>query len=225
MPGEALHLVSETMYDLIICDAKLSYKGAVFGGLILAEELAIRCGINAILVISQVVDDEYVRNYNSVLSFLKKPEINKTENWFENDLPKKMKTLIRRQYGFVAMPFGDKQLDTLYRKYIQKGIENAGFAVRRIDEIPFTKSITVKIFQVIRDAHFVILITSKLNPNVFYEGGYALALEKHIITCAPRISHLPFNIRDHRCIVYQGSQKEFSQQITDLIMRIRYPYI
>jgi CheY-like chemotaxis protein len=229
MPGEAINMASETMYDIIICDAKITYKGSDFGGLILAEELSISCGVNAILVVSQFVDADYVRNYSGTLHFLKKPknsEIGEVKKWFEHDLHIRIKSLLQRQYGFVAMPFGDKQLDILYYENIQKSAINAGFNIQRLDETPFTKSITLKLYQRIREAHFVVLVTTKLNPNAFYEGGYSLALGKHIITCAPRVQSLPFNIRDHRCIIYGQSKLNFTQQITDLLTKMRfYPVV
>jgi hypothetical protein len=45
------------------------------------------------------------------------------------------------------------------------------------------------------------------NPNVFYELGYAHALDKPTILLAERSSKLPFDVSGYRCIMYDNSIK------------------
>lgn len=222
-PGEALHLCSRTLYDIIVCDAKMPYKGSPLGGVVLGEELSCRFGSDSVLLISQVVDSVAVRAINTQLPFLKKGRASKLDQWLGTTLPSKIRALVRRQFGFVAMPFGNRELDTLYKKTILPAVARAGFRVNRVDEEPFTRAIIAKIFRLIREAHFVIFLASECNPNVYYEAGYAAALGKQLIMCAPRISDLPFDIRGDNCLTYYRKKRTFGKRVEELLKQIRCP--
>ena len=42
------------------------------------------------------------------------------------------------------------------------------------------------------------------NPNVFYEVGYAHALQKEVILLTQDADDIPFDLRVHNHIVYEG---------------------
>lgn len=219
-PGEATYLANRTLYDLVICDAKMPYKHSPLGGIILAEELSIRFGRDGVLLVSQVVDEMAVRSCNSKLPFMKKSKAIQIKDWFSKILPSKIKSLINKQFGFVAMPFGSKELDDLYYKCVIPAVKSAGFHINRVDEEPFTKNILNRLFQSIKESHFVIFLTTKNNPNVFYEAGYAYGLNKEIVMCAPNISSLPFDVRSNNCLSYHNRKKLFKNELSELLKMI-----
>ncbi|MBI1916250.1 MAG: hypothetical protein HYS12_16195 [Planctomycetes bacterium] len=106
--------------------------------------------------------------------------------------------------AFVAMQFGEPY-DTLYRTVIRPKAQALGFEVARIDEVPGPGIIFQDIQKKIEDAKVVIAEITAPNQNVYYEVGYAHALNKPTILLAQRGRDLPFDIRSYRVIFYDDS--------------------
>lgn len=109
-----------------------------------------------------------------------------------------------RPRAFVAMPFVEP-FDTLYREVIKQGAEDLGFEVVRIDEIAGPGIIFEDIKREIAESRVVIAEITAPNQNVFYELGYAHALNKPTILLAQRGKGLPFDIRSYRVIFYEDT--------------------
>jgi hypothetical protein len=105
---------------------------------------------------------------------------------------------------FVAMPFLDR-LAPLYEDVIRPRAETEGFEVVRIDEMARPGIIFQDIQHEIADATAVVAEISGPNSNVFYELGYAHALNKPTILLAQRGQDLPFDIRSYRVIFYDDT--------------------
>lgn len=105
---------------------------------------------------------------------------------------------------FVAMQFGEP-FDTIYREVIQPGARNLGLEVVRIDEVAGPGLIFEDIKRKIADAKIVVAEITEPNQNVFYELGYAHALNKPTILLARRGRDLPFDIRSYRVIFYDDT--------------------
>lgn len=113
--------------------------------------------------------------------------------------------VMRRQpRAFVAMPFSEP-FDTFYRHVIRPKAQSLGFDVIRIDEKPGPGIIFEDIKREIEDAKVVIAEITAPNQNVFYELGYAHALNKPTILLAQRGRELPFDIRSYRVIFYDDT--------------------
>jgi hypothetical protein len=110
----------------------------------------------------------------------------------------------RAPAAFVAMQFGEP-FDTLYRTVIRHEAKRLGFEVIRIDEINRPGIIFQDIQRKIEDAKVVIAEITAPNQNVYYEVGYAHALNKPTILLAQRGKELPFDIRSYRVIFYDDS--------------------
>jgi hypothetical protein len=110
----------------------------------------------------------------------------------------------RQPTAFVAMQFGEPY-DSLYRSVIRPKAHALGFDVTRIDEVNRPGIIFQDIQKRIEDAKVVIAEITAPNQNVFYEVGYAHALNKPTILLAQRGKDLPFDIRSYRVIFYDDS--------------------
>ena len=110
----------------------------------------------------------------------------------------------RARNAFVAMQFGEPY-DTLYRTVIRPKAQALGFDVNRIDEVNRPGIIFQDIQKKIEDAKVVIAEITAPNRNVYYEVGYAHALNKPTILLAQRGRDLPFDIRSYRVIFYDDS--------------------
>lgn len=110
----------------------------------------------------------------------------------------------RQPSAFVAMQFGEPY-DTIYRTVIRPKAHSLGFDVVRIDEVNRPGIIFQDIQKKIEDAKVVIAEITAPNQNVYYEIGYAHALNKPTILLAQRGKDLPFDIRSDRVIFYDDS--------------------
>ncbi len=111
-----------------------------------------------------------------------------------------------RPSAFVIMPFSEPY-DSLYRDVIKPIADRCGFDINRVDEIRGPGIILNDIQEQIQRAHVVVAEISTTNPNVFYELGYAHALEKPAVLLVQRekLNQLPFDIRGYRAIPYDDS--------------------
>ena len=75
---------------------------------------------------------------------------------------------------------------------------------QKVDEIEFNDSILAQIYKGIQSADIVIAEMTGRNPNVFYEVGYAHALQKEVILLTQNASDIPFDIGGHNHIIYEG---------------------
>ncbi len=104
--------------------------------------------------------------------------------------------------AFVAIPF--KGHDDIYEKVI-KPIEKQLANPIRGDTKAGPGKITDQIETDIDDADLLIAEISALNPNVFYEAGYAVALGKPVIYLANEATELPFDVHAYRCVRYEAT--------------------
>jgi hypothetical protein len=109
-----------------------------------------------------------------------------------------------RAQVFVAMQFG-QPFDTLYQEVIHPRCDALGLKVVRIDEVAGPGIIFEDIKRQITESTIVIAEITAPNQNVFYELGYAHALNKPTILMAQRGKELPFDIRSYRVIFYDDS--------------------
>lgn len=109
-----------------------------------------------------------------------------------------------KPFAFVLMPF-DKEFHDIYRLGIQETATKKGVVAERVDEQIYTESILERIYRQIDSADFIIADMTGKNPNVFYEVGYAHAKEKICMLITQRADDIPFDLKHHRHLVYDGS--------------------
>ena len=101
---------------------------------------------------------------------------------------------------FVVMQFGEPY-DSLYTEVIQPVADKLGFAALRADDVFRPGVILQDIIRGIVESDVIVADIGPSNPNVFYELGYAHALQKPTILLANRqIEKLPFDISGYRVI-------------------------
>lgn len=107
---------------------------------------------------------------------------------------------------FVVMPFTEP-FDTLYKEVIAPVAQGMKFHVLRVDEIPGPGIILEDIQRQITASNVVVAEISTPNPNVFYELGYAHALEKPAVLLVRRSDsgEMPFDVRGYRAIFYDDT--------------------
>jgi hypothetical protein len=106
--------------------------------------------------------------------------------------------------AFVVMQFSSPY-NEVYCEVIKNVCESEHIDVTRIDEESGPGMIIQDINRAIREAKVVIADISPVNANVFYEVGFAHALNKPTILLAEKGTKLPFDISPFRTLFYENS--------------------
>ena len=85
---------------------------------------------------------------------------------------------------FMAMPFGDDELDQVYRRHLRPAVAKTGFILQRVDEQPTAGLIDYNMELMIRRSRFVIADLTQENRGAYWEAGFAEGLGKPVVyTC------------------------------------------
>ena len=107
--------------------------------------------------------------------------------------------------AFVVMQF-TSDYNALYTDVIRPTFEDFGYKVVRGDDASFSGMIIEDISRAIREASVVVADITPDNPNVFYEVGFAHALEKPTILLSDRKREkLPFDVSGFRTLYYDNT--------------------
>lgn len=86
--------------------------------------------------------------------------------------------------AFMAMQFGDKELDRIYQDHFKPAVAASGFDLKRIDEGQSAGLIDDRLRVEIRQCRFLIADLTNQNKGAYWEAGYAEGLGKPVIyTC------------------------------------------
>lgn len=129
-----------------------------------------------------------------------------------------------KEYCFVIQPYDGGDFDNRYDDIIKPALESCGIEAYRVDRDPYVEIAVSVIEERIRDATLVIAEISVDNPNVWFELGYAMALEKTVIMLCDnmyRNGKFPFDISHRNVLVYRsGSIRDFKDCLEKLKERI-----
>jgi hypothetical protein len=120
--------------------------------------------------------------------------------------------------AFVVMQFDG--YDDVYRTVIQPIGNEIGVDIKRADEYLRPGSIIADIERSIAESDLVIAEITENNANVFYEVGYAYALDKPVLLLAKQGRKLPFDLLTERCYFYDPSPKGLASAAEQLRSRV-----
>lgn len=121
---------------------------------------------------------------------------------------------------FVAMPYGDPEVDEVFASVVSPAARTAGLRIRRSDQSRAPGRILAQMLDQIRTSALMVAIlsdgrylrtgndgrpekaTKGVNPNVMYEIGFAHALEIPTILLAQSASDIPFDLKVDRMLEY-----------------------
>jgi hypothetical protein len=126
---------------------------------------------------------------------------------------------------FVIMEFSQKYND-LYHEVISPICIKNNIEPIRADESKTTGLILNDIIKRIYEAKFIIAEITPKNPNVYFEIGFAIAIQKPVIFIADKnnIEGLPFDISGFRVLFYENTipgkskiEEELSKHIESIL--------
>jgi hypothetical protein len=108
--------------------------------------------------------------------------------------------------AFVVMQFEPPEYEALFQDVIEPVCRSEGLKAYRADSTYLPGLVIEDIKRQIAESRVVIAEITPSNPNVYYEVGYADALNKPLILIADREEGLkPFDVRAYRTIFYENS--------------------
>lgn len=117
-----------------------------------------------------------------------------------------------RPFAFILMPF-DHAFDDVYQLGIKPACQDAGAYCERVDEQMYDGNILERVYNQIAKADILVADMTGRNPNVFYETGYAHALDKQVILLTQNAADIPFDLIHYPHIVYGGRIVELKAQL------------
>ncbi len=127
--------------------------------------------------------------------------------------------------AFMIMPFGDGILDAFYKETIKDYLKQSDLVIQvfRSDDFAGSDIVVDTILIQIKKAEFIICDITNCNKNVFFEIGYAKALNKDIIFLLEHDKPPSFFDVNHiRRIEYSyRKQKDFQELLRATIINIR----
>lgn len=110
-----------------------------------------------------------------------------------------------KKFVFVLMPFNDA-FDDVYQLGIKAACQSETIYCERVDEQYYEGSMLDRIYNQIQHADYIIADMSTKNPNVFYEVGYAHALQKKVVLITQEESDIPFDLKHFYHIIYSKNK-------------------
>jgi hypothetical protein len=121
--------------------------------------------------------------------------------------------------AFIAMSF-DKGLDSVWEN-IKLAVERAGYKAHRVDKEPHIDRIDAKIIADIKDSLFMVADVTQQKRGVYFEAGYALALNRPVIWCVKKhdLKKVHFDTRQFNHIVWETTE-DLQEQLFSVICAV-----
>lgn len=124
--------------------------------------------------------------------------------------------------AFMAMKFGEPELDDFLNGHVRPAVKLTGFELRRLDDVPKAGLIDDRLRVEIRSSRFLIADLTHANNGAYWEAGYAEGLGKPVIyTCKrsefAKASH--FDTNHHLTVLWETDQ--LAEAAKNLVNTIR----
>ncbi len=133
-----------------------------------------------------IIEEENNRSYRDIIVE------SKTEKDYEPD------------YLFVLMPMDTNAENEDILNTIKEVSNTLEIKAERIDEDEKNERITDRIVENIKRAEYIIAVLNSNKPNVYWEAGYAHAVEKIPIYIAKEGNKIHFDLKDYPIIFYKN---------------------
>jgi len=119
---------------------------------------------------------------------------------------------ITSRKAFMAMQYGEPDLDELVSKYFRPAVKATGFDLYRLDDAPKAGLIDDRLTVEIRTSRFLIADLTHQNRGAYWEAGFAQGLGRPVIyTCEKeqfRKQNTHFDTNHHMTIIWDRSDLE-----------------
>lgn len=136
---------------------------------------------------------------------------------------------ITSRSAFMAMKFGDAEMDGIYQEHFKPAVAATGFDLRRNDELQQAGLIDDLMRIQIQQSRFLIADLTHHNNGAYWEAGYAEGLGKSVIyTCRKDVfddaDHRPhFDTNHHLTVVWQPGEMDAAVRKLKATIRATLP--
>ena len=158
------------------------------------------------------LEDEALKAAGRILSYVRQTAIG-------------MPSLVRWNDAFVVMKYSTRdENDHAYKYGIMPAIEGVGLSCIRADEQPYARTVLETVRRGIRQSRFTVVKVDEPNLNVYFELGYAMALEKDVILVCDEelIGQLPTDVNNFVCVTYPRGDYETLKEKLSKVFRENY---
>ena len=133
------------------------------------------------------------------------------------------------QKGFMAMKFGDPELDAVFRDHFKPAVQQAGFELMRLDDEPRAGLIDDRLRLEIRTSRFMVADLSHANAGAYWEAGFAEGLGRPVIyTCRKDVFDDPktkphFDTNHYLTVVWDPSDPAVAAEQLKTVIRVTLP--
>jgi hypothetical protein len=129
--------------------------------------------------------------------------------------------------AFMAMPFGDPEMDRMFFECFKPAAEKTGFELRRIDEKPPAGLIDDHLRVEIRRSRFLIADLTNENRGAYWEAGFAEGLGKPVIYTCKRAyfeeKGTHFDTSHHHTVLWDSANMPGAQEQLKATIRATLP--
>ncbi len=129
--------------------------------------------------------------------------------------------------GFMAMAYGNDDLDTVFHDCFKPAVAAAGFDLRRLDEFPSAGLIDNRLRVEIRTSRFLVADLTGDNLGAYWEAGYAEGLGKPVIyTCKKSYfdkQKTHFDTNHHHTVVWDPDKLDDAVAALTVTIRATLP--
>jgi len=131
--------------------------------------------------------------------------------------------------AFMAMKFGDPQLDAIFHDHFKPAVFQTGFSLRRLDEEPHAGLIDDRMRVEIRTSRFLIADLTHGNSGAYWEAGYAEGLGRPVIyTCRKDVfddvkQRPHFDTNHHQTVIWDPASIQDALNQLKAVIRVTLP--
>lgn len=131
--------------------------------------------------------------------------------------------------GFMAMKFGDPQLDMIFRDHFKPAVLQTGFELMRLDEEPRAGLIDDRLRLEIRTCRFMVADLTHANAGAYWEAGFAEGLGRPVIyTCRKNVFDDPktkphFDTNHYLTVVWDPDNPAAAAEQLKTVIRVTLP--
>jgi len=129
--------------------------------------------------------------------------------------------------AFMAMKFGDPDLDKIFNQYFKPAVLATAYELYRLDEMPKAGLIDDRLRVEIRTSRFLISDLTHENAGAYWEAGYAEGLGKPVIyTCEKskfESQKTHFDTNHHLTVIWNKDEPELVVEQLKAIIRATLP--
>jgi hypothetical protein len=135
----------------------------------------------------------------------------------------------RSRKAFMAMKFGDSELDGIFREHLRPSVDETGFRLVRLDDEPRAGLIDDRLRLEIRTSRFIVADLTHANNGAYWEAGFAEGLGRPVIyTCRKDVfesatSRPHFDTNHHLTVVWDPNNPRPAMEVLKSAIRVTLP--